>query len=106
MVLQRIQNRIGYSSDAHLQGGTVLNQCRTVLPDLLLGFVGFRNGKFMQRLLRADQSIETTGMENAIAVRTWHIGIDQCNCLFRTLQGRPTYIYRYAKRAVAVLVRW
>jgi len=106
MVAESRQRGVRDRTDAHLQGGTVLDQRGNVLPNLLLNGRQWRRLEQRQLFVAFDHCVKNIPMNQRFPVRAGHVLIDLGDHMLGRLYRRTTDIDRYPETAVTVLIGW
>jgi len=105
MPLERRQDSIRYRSNAHLEGGAVLDELGRMVPYRLLLFARRWGSDLRQGLVVLDQPIELVDMDEAVAVYPWHVTVDLSDHDLRGVYSRSGHVDRDAEAAIATPIR-
>src|SRR5690606_6378196 len=106
VVLQRSQHSVGYTADAELKRGPVLNKRRDITSYLFFNRRWNSRIVSVQRHIVLNHSCEPLIMYLGIAVSSGHVLVDLCDHHAGIFNSCARCIDRGTQRAVSMLIRW
>jgi hypothetical protein len=104
MALESGQDGVWNGPNPHLEGGSVLDERRSMVPNRVLLLARWQDGNLRQGLVVLHQPVELVDVDEAVTVHPRHVTIDLRDHDLGGIHGRSSHVYGHAQAAIATPV--